>query len=114
MIAKPALLAALVASLAAAPLLAVAQPPAAPAPASDPAARPPRNAQGTGVVTAVDPAGGTVTLKHDPIPSLGWPSMTMDFKAAPALIARMKVGQKIAFDVNEGHGVPEITGLRQR
>ena len=107
---KPIILAALIAPLVAAPLLAHAQ--AAQAP--DATTRAPRNAQGTGVVTAVDPTGGTVTLKHDPIPSLGWPSMTMDFKAAPALIAKMKVGQKIAFDVNEGHGVPEITGLRKR
>ena len=29
-------------------------------------------------------------------------------------VAKMKVGQKIAFDVNEGHGVPEITALRKR
>ncbi|MBS0331711.1 MAG: copper-binding protein [Proteobacteria bacterium] len=100
--------AALALLIAAAPAMALAQDkPAA-------AARAPRNAQGTGVVAAVDPAAGTVTLKHDPIPALGWPSMTMDFKAAPALIAQMKVGQKIAFDVNEGYGVPEITALRKR
>src|SRR5581483_1850103 len=93
--------------VAAAPALSMAQP------AADASTRAPRTAQGTGLVTAVDAAGGTVTLKHDPIPALGWPSMTMDFKAAPALIAQMKVGQKIAFDVNEGHGVPEITALHK-
>ncbi|HEY3949783.1 copper-binding protein [Phenylobacterium sp.] len=112
MISRYAVVAFLIAPLVAAPALASAQPSSAPA--GDATTRPPRNAQGTGVVTAVDPAGGTVTLKHDPIPALGWPSMTMDFKAAPALIAKLKVGEKIAFDVNEGHIVPEITAARKR
>ncbi|THD58782.1 copper-binding protein [Phenylobacterium sp.] len=97
-------------------LLAAAAPAAlAQAPADAAAAQPPagRTAQGTGVVASIDAAGGTVQLKHDPIPALGWPSMTMDFKAAPALIAKLKVGQKIAFDVSEGHGVPEITAIRK-
>lgn len=80
-------------------------------------AQPPsgRTAQGTGLVAAVDAKASTVTLKHDPIPALGWPSMTMDFKAAPELIAKMKAGQKIVFDVKEtSGGVPEITALRKR
>jgi Cu(I)/Ag(I) efflux system periplasmic protein CusF len=55
-----------------------------------------------------------VTLKHQPIPALGWPSMTMDFKATPpSLLDGLKVGQKIAFDANEGNGVPLITGIRK-
>lgn len=101
-----AILIALLVTSAAAPALAQ--------PAPDATTRAPRNAQGTGVVAGIDAAGGTVTLKHDPIPALGWPSMTMDFKAPPAVIAKLKVGQKIAFDVNEGYGVPEITALRKR
>jgi Cu/Ag efflux protein CusF len=32
------------------------------------------------VVKAVDNAQGTVTLAHDPIKSINWPSMTMEFK----------------------------------
>ncbi len=89
--------------IAAIPAAVIAQPPAG------------RTAQGTGVVAAVDAKASTVTLKHDPIPALGWPSMTMDFRAAPELVAKMKVGQKIAFDVKEtSSGVPEITGLHKR
>jgi len=33
----------------------------------------------TGIVTNIDRADGKVTLKHDPIKSLNWPSMTMAF-----------------------------------
>ena len=42
-----------------------------------------RNAKGTGTVSAVDVAAGKVTLDHDAMPDLGWPAMTMGFKADP-------------------------------
>lgn len=35
--------------------------------------------QATGVVKALDPAKGTVTLAHGPVKSLQWPAMTMRF-----------------------------------
>ena len=91
--------------------------PAAQAAAQDqPAATPaPRTAQGTGVITEIDPKEATITLKHDPIPALGWPSMTMPFRVnPPTLLQGLKVGQKIGFDTNEGHGLPEITAIRKR
>jgi Cu(I)/Ag(I) efflux system periplasmic protein CusF len=109
--------------LAAILVLAIAGPAAAQAPAAKPAgdmkgmAMPQpsgRSGKGTGVVVGVDRDAGTVTLKHQPIPALGWPSMTMDFKATPpSLLDGLKVGQKIAFDANEGNGVPLITGIRK-
>lgn len=34
---------------------------------------------GLGKVTDIDPKSGDITLAHDPIPELGWPSMTMGF-----------------------------------
>src|SRR5207244_8275707 len=33
----------------------------------------------TGVVKAIDPSKGTVTLAHEPVKSLKWPAMTMGF-----------------------------------
>jgi Cu/Ag efflux protein CusF len=79
------------------------------------AQRAPRAATGTGVITEIDPKDATITLKHDPIPSLGWPTMTMPFRANPAsLLAGLRVGQKVEFDTNEGHGLPEITAIRPR
>jgi Cu(I)/Ag(I) efflux system protein CusF len=77
--------------------------------------RAPRAAKGVGVITAIDVKEDTVTLKHEPIPALGWPSMTMDFRVTPpSLLNGLKVGQKIHFDTNEGQGLPEITAIRKR
>jgi Cu(I)/Ag(I) efflux system protein CusF len=80
------------------------------------AARPPagRSASGVGVVTEIDAQEAVVTLKHEPIPALGWPTMTMPFHlASPALLKDLKVGQKIAFDTKEAPGLPEITAIRK-
>lgn len=52
----------------------------------------------TGTVTAVDPSAGRVTLEHEPVPTLDWPAMTMQFKAAdPGLLKETKVGDEIRF-----------------
>ncbi len=73
-----------------------------------------KTGKGVGVITEIDAARSTVTIKHDPIPSLGWPAMTMGFHAkAPALLKGLKVGQKIGFDANQGNGLPEITAVRK-
>jgi Cu(I)/Ag(I) efflux system protein CusF len=73
-----------------------------------------KTGKGTGVITEIDPKGGTVTIKHQPIASLGWPAMTMGFKATPpSLLKGLKVGQKIGFDANQGTGLPEITAIRK-
>ncbi|HXA38015.1 MAG TPA: copper-binding protein [Phenylobacterium sp.] len=95
--------------VAAAPMAAFAQAPgdAASAPAH-------RSAKGVGVVTEIDARQQVLTLKHEPIPALGWPSMTMPFHvASPALLMGLKVGQKIAFDTQEAEGLPEITAIRK-
>jgi Cu(I)/Ag(I) efflux system periplasmic protein CusF len=42
-----------------------------------------KTGKGTGVITEIDAAGGHLTIKHGPIASLGWPAMTMGFKAKP-------------------------------
>lgn len=55
-------------------------------------------AQGVGIVKAVDPQAGTVTIAHEPIKSFEWPSMTMKFKVAdPALLKGIAVGNKVSF-----------------
>jgi Cu(I)/Ag(I) efflux system protein CusF len=71
--------------------------------------------KGTGVITEIDAKAGTVTIKHQPIAALGWPAMTMGFKAAPAsLLNGFKVGQKIGFDAKQGSGLPEVTAIRKQ
>src|SRR5687767_2103220 len=52
-----------------------------------------------GVVTRVDPAKGSVTIKHEPVASLNWPVMTMVFKAKDkAMLDKLKKDQKIDFE----------------
>ncbi|MEN3363850.1 MAG: Cu(I)/Ag(I) efflux system periplasmic protein CusF [Burkholderiales bacterium] len=52
--------------------------------------------QTTGVVKAVDPAKGKVTLAHEPVPSLKWPKMTMGFAVNDkSLFDRLAVGKKV-------------------
>jgi Cu(I)/Ag(I) efflux system protein CusF len=66
--------------------------------ATEPAPAPvAKTATATGTVEAVDAAAGKITLAHDPVEALGWPAMTMGFKATPEQIASVKVGQKVEF-----------------
>ncbi|MFT4956328.1 MULTISPECIES: copper-binding protein [Brevundimonas] len=67
---------------------------------------------GTGVVTAIDPDAGTITVDHGPIPGVGWPAMTMRFTASPAVAESAETGERIAFDVSVRDGVNEITAIR--
>ena len=53
----------------------------------------------TGVVTNVDRAAGKVTLKHDPIKSLNWPSMTMAFGVKDkAMLDKVANDKKVEFE----------------
>lgn len=55
---------------------------------------------------------GSVTLSHDPIPSLGWPAMTMAFPLArPGLAAGLQPGDRIAFAVEETAQGPRVRDL---
>lgn len=52
-----------------------------------------------GRVQAVDAAAGTATIAHDPVASLKWPAMTMQFRVAgPAVLDRLPKGGQIAFE----------------
>jgi Cu/Ag efflux protein CusF len=56
----------------------------------------------TGVVKSVDRNKGIVTLAHNPIKSLNWPAMTMDFQVRDkASLATLKPEQKIEFELVE-------------
>lgn len=73
-------------------------------PGMSPAAAP-AEAQGVGVVKAIDPSKGTITLQHEAIASIRWPAMSMAFKtASPDLLKGVKVGDKVQFTVKP-HGM---------
>ncbi len=71
-------------------------------------------AKGEGTVTAVDTTANTITLDHGPIAEAGWPAMTMGFKASPALVAQVKTGDKVAFDLKLEGGGGEITAIQKQ
>ncbi|AXS80325.1 efflux RND transporter periplasmic adaptor subunit [Dechloromonas sp. HYN0024] len=69
-----------------------------------------------GVLNAVDAASGNVTITHEPVASLKWPAMKMDFMLAnPSLISGVKPGAAIAFEfVERGAGEWVITSVAKR
>jgi Cu(I)/Ag(I) efflux system membrane fusion protein len=55
-----------------------------------------------GVLDEVDAKGTAMTITHDPVPSLKWPKMTMEFVPANEAIARtVKPGTAIRFEFVE-------------
>ena len=71
-------------------------------------------AKGTGKVTAVDKSAGTITLDHGPIAEAKWPAMTMAFKAAPALVNSVKVGDQVNFELKLEGSTGEVTAIEKR
>jgi Cu/Ag efflux protein CusF len=71
-------------------------------------------AKSTGTVTAIDKAVGKVTLAHEAIPEVNWPAMTMAFDAKPALLDKVVVGDKVAFDVTIKGNAGEVTAITKQ
>jgi len=71
------------------------------------------DAQGTGVVKAIDTSRGTVTLQHQAIAAIGWPAMTMAFKvAAPDLLNAVKVGDQVQFSLRPAGMDSTVTAIK--
>ena len=68
----------------------------------------------TGIIKRVEPNAARVTLHHDPIAVLGWPSMTMPFAVKDRkILAAVKPEQRVQFDfVQAAGGAPVITAIR--
>ena len=69
-----------------------------------------------GILNAVDAVAGTVTISHEPVASLKWPAMKMDFVLAnPSLVAGVKPGAAIGFEfVERGQGEWVVTSLGKK
>jgi len=65
-----------------------------------------------GEVRKLDLDTGKVTLKHGPIQSLDMPPMTMVFNADKALLAPLKVGDKVWFQVVHEGGKYVVTTIQ--
>ena len=68
---------------------------------------------GEGTLNAIDAESGSVTISHQPIASLKWPAMKMDFMLAnPSLVSGLKPGAAISFEfVERSPGEWVITSL---
>lgn len=66
-----------------------------------------------GEVVVVDKASGKVKLKHEPIPELDWPAMTMFFAVADkSQLDVLKAGDQVKFEfVRKESGAPLITQI---
>ena len=63
-------------------------------------------------VKKVDRKAETITLQHGLIKNLEMPAMTMVFKVkTPALLAKVKVGDKVKFNAEMPDGVLTVTAL---
>lgn len=59
--------------------------------------------QGSGKVVSVTAGSGEITLAHEPIAELGWPSMTMGFQVRDAEQLRtLKPGDRVQFKLRQG------------
>ncbi|MEW5771358.1 MAG: efflux RND transporter periplasmic adaptor subunit [Pseudomonadota bacterium] len=69
--------------------------------------------QGSGTVTAVDAAKGTLEMAHEPIPAIDWPAMTMPFDVSDrSLLVGLSKGQKVSFELaKKGEGYV-VVGIR--
>lgn len=55
-------------------------------------------AEGMGVIKAIDKTTTTITIAHEPIEAFKWPAMNMKFKIAdPKLLDAVAVGNKVQF-----------------
>ena len=65
---------------------------------------------GTGTVQSV--SGDQVTIAHGPIEGIGWPAMTMAFRAdSPGLVQGISVGDRVSFAFRQDGGAYVLTSL---
>jgi Cu(I)/Ag(I) efflux system membrane fusion protein len=83
----------------------------APKPVAATTANTAKRHQGEAKVEAI--TRDAITLSHDPIPSIKWPSMTMDFKPPEKGVPRnVQTGDRVTFEFYEAaEGIPQITSI---
>lgn len=69
---------------------------------------------GMGKVKSIMAGHGMLTLEHEPIESLGWPAMTMDFTTVDGVdLSDIKAGQSVHFELQkQASGDYKITAIK--
>ena len=81
--------------------------------AKKPAAGAPMAHKAMGTVKKVDAKAGVVTLAHEPIKSLNWPSMTMGFKVKDKMLMdKLTDGKNVEFEFMQEDKDYVITGVK--
>lgn len=74
-----------------------------------------KTVEGVGVVRAADPAVGALAIDHEPIPSMGWPAMSMTFKAdPPTILEGVKAGEKVKFSLRTEGQDYVVTSIKKQ
>jgi Cu/Ag efflux protein CusF len=73
-----------------------------------------KTGSGSGKITELDKAGGKVTIDHGPIAAVGWPAMTMGFKADPKLLEGVAVGDQVDFTLSLKGNDGTVTALTRK
>lgn len=73
--------------------------------------------QGRGIVNKMDSDAGKVNINHEPIKSLKWPKMTMDFNVEDkSALAGIKPGMKVDFElakIGSGYRITRIAPAKE-
>jgi len=66
-----------------------------------------------GTLNRVDAKAGKVNISHEPVPALGWPAMTMDFRVGDAAeLKQLKPGDRVSFEIQKQGNQYVVTNLR--
>jgi Cu(I)/Ag(I) efflux system periplasmic protein CusF len=69
----------------------------------------------TGTVTAVDAGAGAISINHEPIAAINWPSMTMQFTAEnPAMLQGIAVGDRVSFEIKSATETSVVTMVQKQ
>lgn len=72
-------------------------------------------AKGTGTVVDVMVNHGMLTLEHDPIDSLGWPAMTMDFTVQDGVsLEGLGKGDAVEFELVKKEGQYLVRSIKKQ
>lgn len=82
-------------------------------PAANVAAAEPKPIVSVGTLNRLDANAGTVNISHEPVPALGWPAMTMDFRIADVgQLKNLKSGDRVKFTIQPRGDQYLITDVR--
>jgi len=83
------------------------------APAMPAIAAEPGSIASVGTLNRLDTKTGKVNISHEPIPALGWPAMTMEFRVADtAQLKNLKSGDRVTFELKKQDNQYVVTHLR--